>query len=198
MYVAQLQEAAERRYIDGQPRYHQPQAAEVHPNPRREDLSAVFVITHEEFLKFSAMDIQQSLRDRHILIHGVPESRLEFKVDNVTDFVDPALPVTVYDASLTKDPSSNPTTVTTTLLDVFEQAEKDDNGHILHVPHLPLNDTLDRKMPALHVSAFGVLGSVMDVRRRRIEVRRRSKAGRIAKYGGAETVEVLVSAAERL
>jgi len=74
---------------------------------------------------------------------------MAFKVEELSDFVDPTLPIPVYDASLTEDPSTNATTVTTTLLEFFEQPEKQDNGHILHAPQLPLTGMLQQKVPGL-------------------------------------------------
>lgn len=134
----------EAGFINGAPRYHQPQACQIDG-----EVSSVFNVTHDQFLSLEPVDLQQIFRKRHMLVRNVPHTLVEFKVDALVELVDPTLPVTVYDASLALEPSTQAVTVTTTLQDVFEQAQKAENGHILHAPHLPLISMLDQNVPGL-------------------------------------------------
>jgi hypothetical protein len=72
----------ESLYEQGRPLHHLPSASEVEFDSEG---SSIFVVSYQAYMQMDAQEIQNVFRDRHILVHGVPQQEpIEFDLEGLS------------------------------------------------------------------------------------------------------------------
>lgn len=78
--IRAIQASAENGYVDGIPKHHLPSAFNT---DLEEGASCIFVCDYARYIQMTIHDLHKVIRERHILITGVPTAGIKFNLNGL-------------------------------------------------------------------------------------------------------------------